>query len=192
MTTERSRAIAPSLGSRRIARGNWPVTLTRVARVTVAIPALIGVVAWLTLIPVLLLTFLFLQPLLVIGIAMFLIAAASGGRTLLLQHYRTGDVVYSAGEPSDFIYLVRSGQLEGTAAGPDTGKIRKFGPGDHFGVHALLAHGRQDYTVRALSDSEVIRIDPVDLTGFLDVPQLDKILRELVEARLTDLTHTHS
>jgi len=123
---------------------------------------------------------------------MFLIAAASGGRTLLLQHYRTGDVVYSAGEPSDFIYLVRSGQLEGTAAGPDTGKIRKFGPGDHFGVHALLAHGRQDYTVRALSDSEVIRIDPVDLTGFLDVPQLDKILRELVEARLTDLTHTHS
>jgi CRP-like cAMP-binding protein len=190
MTTESSRVIVPALSSRPIARGNWPVTLTKIARVMVFIPALIGVFAWLTLVPVLLLTFLFVQPLLVIGIAMFLIAAAFGGKTILLHHYRAGDTVYTAGDLSDFIYLVRSGQLEGTGTGSTAGEKQKYGPGDSFGIHALLTHGRHAYTVRALSDAEVIRIDPVDLSGFIDVPQLDKILHELLDAGLTDLTHS--
>jgi len=180
MTTENSRALLAGLSSRRIARGNWPVTLTKIARVTIAIPALIGVVAWLTLAPVLLLTFLFLQPLFVLGIAMYLIAAAFGGKTLLLHHYRTGDTVYSAGDQSEYIYLVRSGQLEGTPSGPDARETLKIGPGDYFGVNALLAHGRYAYTVRALSDSEVVRIDPIDLTGIVELPQLHNILRDLL------------
>lgn len=188
MTTESSRALVAGLSSRRIARGNWPVTLTKVARITIAIPALIGVVAWLTLAPVLLLTFLFVQPLFVLGIAMFLIAAAFGGKTLLLHHYRTGDTVYSAGDESDYIYLVRSGQLEGTLSGPDARELLKIGPGDYFGVNALLAHGRHAYTVRALSDSEVIRIDPIDLTGILNISQLDKILRDLLADRMAKVS----
>jgi CRP-like cAMP-binding protein len=119
---------------------------------------------------------------------MFLIAAAFGGKTLLLYHYRTGDTVYSAGEPSDFIYLVRSGQLEGIPANPDKGEVQKFGPGDYFGIHALLAHGRHAYTVSALTDSEVIRIDPVDLTGFIDIRQLDKVLRGPLTDRMTKIS----
>jgi CRP-like cAMP-binding protein len=188
MTTERTSAILKGLSSRPLARGNWPVTLTKIARVTVAVPALVGVVAWLTLIPVLLLTFLFLQPLLVIGIAMFLVAAAFGGKTLLLEHYRAGDTVFNAGDASEFIYLVRSGELEGRPPASGAGETRKFGPGDAFGIHAVLAGGRYPFTVRALSDAEVVRIDPVDLRGIVSVPGLDKVLHDLLDAQLTDLT----
>ncbi len=163
MTTDNSPVVLPGLSSSPIARGNWPVTVTRIARVLIVIPALIGVFAWLTLIPVLLLTFLFVQPLFVVGMALFLVAAAVGGKTILLHRYRAGDIVFRAGEPSDYIYLVRSGQFEGSGGQLKTGETKKYGTGDSFGIHSLLADGRHSTTVRALSDGELVRIDPIGL-----------------------------
>ena len=181
MSTDSSSAIVSRLSSKAIARGNWPVTVTRIARVLVAIPALIGVFAWLTLIPVLLLTFLFVQPLFLIGMAMFLIAATVGGKTVLLHRYRSGDIVFKAGDAGDFVYVVRSGQFEASGGDWKRGATEQFGPGASFGVHALLGHGRHPLTVRALGDGELIRIDPVDLSDFIiDTPLLENTLREIL------------
>jgi CRP-like cAMP-binding protein len=191
MTTESSHPFAQILSSRAIPRGAWPTTLTRVARVAVAIPAFVGVFAWLTLTPILLLTFLFLQPLFVVGIVMFLIAAIFGGKTVVLHRYRAGDTVFTAGEPSDFIYLVRSGEFEGADTSSKTAQTLKFGPGDSFGMSSMLSEGRHAYTIKAMSDAEVIRVDPADLSIFIgEAPQLEKALQSVLKAHLENLPNS--
>jgi hypothetical protein len=70
--------------------GNRTARLTTLAQVLIGIIALLGVCAWLTLNPTLLLTFLFAQPLLLAGIVAFAVAAVFGEKGVLLETFTPG------------------------------------------------------------------------------------------------------
>jgi CRP-like cAMP-binding protein len=173
---------------REVESGDWTVTATTVAQILIGLVAVVGICAWATLIPVFILTFLFLEPLLIIGIVLFIIAAAFSEKTVLVERYSAGDVVFRQGNPADFVYVVRSGQLQGTATAGGSEAGQKFGPGDCFGTAAAVAHQPYRLTVTALTDAVVVRIDPSDLAAVAaGEPQFEKSLRGLLDARLSDL-----
>jgi hypothetical protein len=66
-------------------RRAWPSRMITTAQTIIGAVALLGVAAWVTLNPILLLLFLFAQPALLVGIALFVVAAlaslASGSAT---------------------------------------------------------------------------------------------------------------
>jgi len=68
-----------------------------------------------------------------------------------------GRPLFKAGEPADALYLVASGSL-GVFDGP-TELIQQIGAGASVGETSLLAGGTRHRTVRALRDSELLRLD---------------------------------
>lgn len=68
-----------------------------------------------------------------------------------------GRPLFKAGEPADALYLVASGSL-GVFDGP-THLVRQLGAGMSVGEASLLGDGRRHRTVRALRDSELLRLD---------------------------------
>jgi NTE family protein/lysophospholipid hydrolase len=73
----------------------------------------------------------------------------AGGRTL----FRAGDV-------GDAMYVVLSGRLRVTTAGPDGSQeiVRELARGDSVGELALLTGNRRSATVRAIRDTELARL----------------------------------
>jgi NTE family protein len=68
-----------------------------------------------------------------------------------------GRPLYKAGEPADALYLLRSGSL-GLFAGPTT--LRHLvAAGESVGEVSLLGGGARQFTVRALRDCELLRLD---------------------------------
>ncbi|AND70352.1 hypothetical protein ATSB10_28980 [Dyella thiooxydans] len=68
-----------------------------------------------------------------------------------------GRPLFKAGEPADALYLVASGSL-GVFDGP-THLVRQLGAGMSVGEASLLGDGTRHRTVRALRDSELLRLD---------------------------------
>jgi hypothetical protein len=173
---------------REVESGDWTITATTAAQILIGLVAVVGIFAWATLIPVFILTFLFLEPLLIVGIVVFIVAAAFSEKTTLVERYSAGGVVFRQGSSADFVYLVRSGQLEGTSTAGGPGFTQKYGPGDFFGLAAVVAHQFYRITVTALTDAVVVRMNPTALAAVAaSEPQLEKSLRSLLDARLSDL-----
>lgn len=173
---------------REIKSGDWTTTVTTIAQVLIGIVALLGICAWATLFPVFILTFLFLEPLLMVGIILFIIAAMFSEKSLLVERFGPGEVVFHQGGPGDFIYVVRSGQFhgEGTAAGSTF--TQKYGPGECFGITAVINRQPYHMTVTAETNATAVRINPDDLSAVAaSGPQFEKSLRGLLEMRVADL-----
>ncbi|OZB59997.1 MAG: hypothetical protein B7X39_10055 [Lysobacterales bacterium 14-68-21] len=68
-----------------------------------------------------------------------------------------GRPLFKAGEAADALYLVASGSL-GVFDGPTT-LLRQLGAGMSVGESSLLGDGTRHRTVRALRDSELLRLD---------------------------------
>lgn len=172
----------------RLKFGDWTITLTTIAQILIGITALVGILAWATLEPIFILTFLFLEPLLIVGLILFVIAAAFSGKTLLTVYFRAGDVVFRQGTSADFVYLVESGQLKGVEVDGENRYTSEFGPGDCFGTRAMLAEQPHRLTVTAETDAVVIRIEPKDIVALAaSKPQFEKSLRSLLDTSITDL-----
>src|SRR5438034_7623884 len=74
-------------------------------------------------------------------------------------HVAGGDTVLRAGEPSDSVYVVLSGRLR--AYVEREGKehaVGEIGSGDSVGEMAVLTDEPRSATVRALRDSELVRL----------------------------------
>lgn len=67
-------------------RDGWPSRLITIAEVLVGSVALLGISAWLTLNPILLLLFLFGQPLLLVGVSLFVAAALASRARVSAEH----------------------------------------------------------------------------------------------------------
>ncbi|NCU19530.1 cyclic nucleotide-binding domain-containing protein [Candidatus Falkowbacteria bacterium] len=76
-------------------------------------------------------------------------------------HYRAGDQIYELGNRSDGFYTVISGAVEMTTTDPATGapRLRRIGPGDHFGERLILGATRRQTSVRAIEDTKVLVMD---------------------------------
>jgi CRP-like cAMP-binding protein len=70
--------------------------------------------------------------------------------------YRAGGTVFAAGEPADFMYVVKSGQVEilkGSAV------VETVGPDGFFGELALVDAAGRSAGARALTDCELALIN---------------------------------
>ena len=68
-----------------------------------------------------------------------------------------GQYLFKAGEPADALYLLRSGSL-GVFDGPTT-LLHQLAAGECVGEISLLSGGHHRLAVRALRDSELLRLD---------------------------------
>ena len=72
-----------------------------------------------------------------------------------------GDIVFEEGMIADGFYIVKEGEFENTYKRTKNRKIfkKKYKKGSHFGSRVLLEGGKRTGTIRAKTDSLVLRID---------------------------------
>ncbi len=77
------------------------------------------------------------------------------------KNYKKNDVVFSEGMIADGFYIVQNGEFKNTYKKTKDGKIfnKIYKKGDHFGSRVILQGGRRTGTIKALKDSEVLKID---------------------------------
>jgi CRP/FNR family transcriptional regulator, cyclic AMP receptor protein len=76
------------------------------------------------------------------------------------RHYRSGENIFSQGDPGDALYAVIAGQIRisaGTADGREM-SLNIMEPGDTFGEIALLDGGRRTASATATAPSELVAI----------------------------------
>ncbi len=168
-------------------RGDWPQRLFTTAQALVGGTALLGIAAWTTLNPTLLLTFLFVQPALLVGVVLFVVASLFGRKAMLAEHFRPGAVVHHAGSGSRFVYVVQSGRLEAVRIGADGTEaiVRTFEPGQVFGGDASTPDGELPPTVRAVTPVALLRVSADDLATLVaSVPDLRAGMERVLHDRL--------
>ncbi|MBD8881643.1 patatin-like phospholipase family protein [Rhodanobacter sp. 7MK24] len=77
-----------------------------------------------------------------------------------------GQYLFEADEPSEALYLLRSGSL-GVFDGPST-LMHQLAAGDCVGEISLLSGGNHHLSVRALRDSELLRLDVADFEAMVE------------------------
>lgn len=171
----------------RFRHGEWVDHLVLAAQILIVMFTLLGIAALLTLNPFLLLSFIFAQPIAVLGLVLFLIAAAFFDRAMVVEYFDPGEVIFLEGAPSRSVYLVKSGTVEGVYTGPDGEKstIATFARGDYLGLAALAQRMPYRFTATAATPVEVLRVRPRDFaTMFAEIPELKNeipILRKKIE-----------
>ena len=79
---------------------------------------------------------------------------------------RAGEVVFRAGEPGDALYIVAAGKVEVLAGGEGADiashSIAQLKDGETFGEMALLAGGVRTATVRAVENTDFLKISKPD------------------------------
>ena len=127
--------LMPGLG-----KGDWRSKLIAISQIAIGLVALLGVLAMLTRDPVLLLGFTAAQGLMLVGVALYIAVAIFAQRTMVLEEFGPGEVIFSEGDKGRHVYVIKSGNVEVLAKRPDGSQevIRRLGSGDHFGEMALL------------------------------------------------------
>lgn len=96
--------------------------------------------------------------------------------------YQAGELVFSEGDAADYIYFIRTGRVSVF--------IQKFtaqeelsvlGPGQYFGEMAVLGKNKRSASVKALTDTEVLRMSQ---TAFLDLCKSDHPFTRRIQAML--------
>ncbi len=87
--------------------------------------------------------------------------------------FRPGEVIVREGDLADRFFMIESGQVEGTQAGP-VGDVHvlSMGAGEFFGeVGLLLEAGTRTATVRAVSEVRVLSLRRVQFQGLVDASE---------------------
>src|SRR5580700_4053017 len=87
-----------------------------------------------------------------------MLAGIEGGNSGL--KYKTNQIVYSQGEPADFVFYVRTGRVKMTVAS-EAGKeavVAILQPGQLCGEDSLTGHKLRTATVTALSECVLARM----------------------------------
>jgi CRP-like cAMP-binding protein len=102
-------------------------------------------------------------------------------RQLETREARTGDIVVNEGDEADCFYLVRTGKLEVRRGAK---RLAVLQGGDSFGEVAILTGGRRNATVRALEDTQLLRLNRSDFEATVRANAgLSDYFRELVGIR---------
>ena len=86
-----------------------------------------------------------------------------------IVHFSAGETLFHYGDPGDALYVISSGQLE-VFLHNDTGEhifLEAASRGDIVGELSLLDEGTRTASVRAIVDTEALRLDRDDLQSFL-------------------------
>lgn len=77
-----------------------------------------------------------------------------------------GDVLFSAGDSADGVYVVASGRL-GILPRGGPGVVRAAGPGELLGEYGMVVESSRTATVRAEDDAELLFVDYARFRAFL-------------------------
>lgn len=174
-----------------VRHGDWQTRLVALAQIAVAVVAVTGAVAMVTLNPIVLLAFSAVQAFLVVGIALFVVVALFAQRTLVLEEYEEGEFIFREGDPGRHVYVVKSGAVEVLARDADGAErvINRLGPGDHFGEMALLRSAPRSATIRAATATEVLKLSPGSFAAlYTNLPGVREQFNRTMAARLAELT----
>ncbi len=116
-------------------------------------------------------------------------------------HIAAGEIVVAEGSQPNHLYVVQDGELAMSRTAPDgTARIAlaELRPGDCFGAEALLTERPLDVSVRALTNSSLVRITREDFLRLIAEPVIQAIpLRQAGElvrsqrARWLDVRPAH-
>ena len=81
---------------------------------------------------------------------------------------RAGDWLFREGEPGDSLYVLVAGRLEVMVEHPEPAVIRLLGRGDVLGELALLTDSPRSASVRAIRDSELLKVERGEFDGLLE------------------------
>ncbi len=107
--------------------------------------------------------------------------------------YRRGSVVYSAGDPSDLVFLLKSGKVKILRHGPYQKQliVQLIGPGEVFGEGALLGETHRENSAEALEETTLWVIPRKPLLDWLAPrPEVWLPLATLLGRRLRNLETT--
>ena len=181
------------LGWRTVSRlrtGDWRAKLIAISQAIVALVAALGLLSMLTRRPVLLLSFTFAEALIPVGVVLFVIVAVTAQRTMIVEKFDAGAVIFSEGDQGRQVYVVKSGTVEvlGKRAGGPPEVIARLGPGEHFGEMALLGKAPRNATVKTVTDVEVFTMSPNNFVAlYTAMPALKEHFNKLMESRLETL-----
>jgi CRP-like cAMP-binding protein len=101
-----------------------------------------------------------------------------------------GEYVYRVDDPSDCIYLVRSGRVDLTTLYPETGEGVDLsrGPGHVFGEVEVIDGRKRLSNARSVAKSDLLRIDREELMEILyERPEKSLVLGKATYERLKEL-----
>jgi len=171
-------------------RGDWRSKLIAIAQIAIGIVALLSIVAMLTRDPLLLLGFTVSQGLLVLGVVLFVVVAVFAQRTMVLEKFGPGEVIFQEGDPGRHVYVIRTGNVEVLANRPDGSRqvIAHLYPGDHFGELALLRDAPRTATIRTTTAVQLLKMSPSNfLALYFSLPGFRDNVSEIMKSRLNEL-----
>lgn len=89
---------------------------------------------------------------------------------LEVERFAADASIFQIGDPGEAVYIISSGEVE-IFFRNDTGEeitLERSGKGDFFGEISFLDGGSRSASVRATTDTEVLRLDRDDLAAFLE------------------------
>ena len=169
--------------------GDWRSRLLGLAQLCVGGMALISLLAMITKGPFLLVGFSLLQWLLLVGVILFAIVAVFSQRTMVLEQYGPGEVIFREGDEGRHVYVIKSGTVEVLQKGPDRTDqvVARLQSGDHFGEIALIQRAPRTATIRTASAVHVYRMNPNSFVAlYTHLPGFRDHFQQVMESRLKD------
>jgi CRP/FNR family transcriptional regulator, cyclic AMP receptor protein len=108
---------------------------------------------------------------------------AKAGRGKTESKYRKNQIVFSQGDVADSVFYIRQGKVKRTVVS-EQGKeavVALFGPGDFFGEGCLAGQPLRLATVRAMTESVIVRLEKETVVRILHEPEFfEKFLSHLL------------
>ncbi len=170
--------------------GDWRSKLIALSQIVIGFVALLSLLGMLTRAPLLLLGFTAAQGLILLGVFLFIVVAIFAQRTLVLEDYGPGEVIFHEGDQGRHVYVIKSGTVEVLMKRPDGSQevIRRIGPGEPFGEMALLRNAPRSATIRAVTGVQVFKMSPSNFAAlYTNLPGLRESFTKIMESRLREL-----
>ena len=170
--------------------GDWRSKLIALSQIAIGCVALLSLLGMLTRAPVLLLGFTAAQGLILLGVVLFVVVAIFAQRTMVLEEFGPGEVIFQEGDPGRHVYVVKSGIVEVLIKRPDGSQevIRQIGPGEPFGEMALLRNAPRAATIRTVTAAQVFKMSPSNFAAiYTNLPGLRESFNTIMESRLKEL-----
>jgi hypothetical protein len=169
--------------------GNWQPKLLAASQITVGFAAFLGVVSMATRRPILMLFFAAAQGLILVGVALFVVVAATAQRGTVREQYAAGDVIVRVGDRARYVYVIVSGSVEVVAPREGGGEdVKRLEPGDHFGEIALVGRAPHHASARAVTAAGVLKLAPSTFVAlYTSLPAFREQFRDVLESRVREL-----
>ncbi len=172
-----------------LGKGDWRSKLIAMSQIAIGLVAMLTALAMLTGNPLLLLGFTAAQGLILVGVALYIVVAIFAQRTMVLEEFGPGEVIFSEGDRGRHVYVIKSGTVEVLAKRPDGSQevINRLGSGDHFGEMALLRRAPRSATVRTVTPVQVFKMSPSNFMAlYTSLPGLRDHFQKVMQSRLRE------